>query len=333
MTKSEVQYHLLHGFEDPLISPEIWNNMVQQGSTNEIFLIWQWQKAWWEVFGRGKLILILAEHGGKPFCIAPLFADHGMIYFTGSGGSDYLDFIGSPGSSIILEKMLVLATEQISGFLGFLFYHIPEHSLTLAFLEEIVTRRNWQLFDEGEQLSPRFDLSEFPEVALQACRKKSLVRHETWFKRNGVLKIDHLQRKEDIVPLLDQFFNQHIERWAMTPFPSLFLKPSEQLFYRRVTDILSETGWLRFTAMNWNGDWVAFHFGFNYNDLFYWYKPSFNAAMAKHSPGEVLLRNLFMNAIEEKDVIFDFGLGDEAFKTRFATGAVKVKNRGLYPLK
>lgn len=42
----------------------------------------------------GQLMLILAERNGQPVALAPLFADSGMVYFVGSGGSDYLDFVG-----------------------------------------------------------------------------------------------------------------------------------------------------------------------------------------------------------------------------------------------
>ena len=61
-----------------------------------------------------------------------------------------------------------------------------------------------------------------------------------------------------------------------------------------------------------------------------WYKPSFAIDLARHSPGEALLRQLLLAAIEEKACAFDFGLGEEAFKSRFATGIRYVRNWGLY---
>jgi len=328
---SLVQYRLLQGFEDPAVSPELWNSLVHQGSTDEIFLTWHWQKAWWEVFGRGRLILIMAESAGKPFFIAPLFADQGMVFFTGSGGSDYLDFIGNPGDYKILKNILHIAKEQIPDFLGFLFYHIPENSKIPSMLAEITKKTDWDIYEEGELLSPRLELREFPEKALQFSQKKSLLRHVAWFKHNGELKIDHFSRKEDIAPLLESFFNQHVDRWYNSPYPSLFVQPVERSFYRKLTEVLSETGWLRFTRVNWNGNPVAFHFGFNYNGSFLWYKPSFDITKASHSPGEVLISNLLLKAMEDLADIFDFGLGDEAFKKRFSTSNVTVKNWGIYP--
>ena len=56
----------------------------------------------------------------------------------------------------------------------------------------------------------------------------------------------------------------------------------------------------------------------------------FDPDLARHSPGEVLLRQLLMAALAEGAHTFDFGLGDEAFKARFATRINRVRNRGLY---
>ena len=77
---------LLAGFDDPA-----WERFV----VPSVFQTWQWQRAWWENFGRGRqLLLVLAEEDGQPVTLAPLFADSGMIYPVASGGSDYLDFLG-----------------------------------------------------------------------------------------------------------------------------------------------------------------------------------------------------------------------------------------------
>ena len=64
--------------------------------------------------------------------------------------------------------------------------------------------------------------------------------------------------------------------------------------------------------------------------IFLWYKPSFAVDLAQRSPGEVLLRRLLLQAMEENARMFDFGLGDEAFKSRFATQVNTVRNWGLY---
>ncbi len=328
---STITFRLLDDFNDPLINKEIWNELVRNNPENNIFMTFQWQKVWWEIFGRGKLLLIVAQQEEKIIAIAPFFEDGQMIFFTGSGGSDYLDFIGNVDEPGVLEGILNLALEHVPGFLGFRFYHIPENSKTKNNLKNVAQQKQWNFFEEGELPAPMMALKEFPDHAQKTLRKKSLVRHEAWFAKNGILKVEHFQRSEEILPHLNEFFEQHKNRWAQTKFPSLFHDPKQQLFYRRLCEFFSDTEWLRFTRVVWQERSIAFHFGFNFMDNFLWYKPSFNISLAKHSPGEVLLRQLILKALEEQAIIFDFGIGDEEFKKRFATNTNSVKTWGLYP--
>jgi CelD/BcsL family acetyltransferase involved in cellulose biosynthesis len=161
--------------------------------------------------------------------------------------------------------------------------------------------------------------------------KKSLVRHERGFRRDGELQVEHWRDGNAILPLLDEFFDQHVARWAATAYPSLFRKPSRRDFYRRLTSSAAAAGWLRFTRIQWRDRPIAFHFGFSYAGTYLWYKPSFAIDLAKRSPGEVLLRQLILAALQEEATTFDFGLGDEPFKRRFATRVEQVRTWSLCP--
>lgn len=331
MTAASIQYHLLSGFTDPMLSPEDWNALQCKGSGNTVFMSWHWQKTWWEVFGRGELLLLLALKNDQPVSIAPLFADGGMLFFVGSGGSDYLDFIGDTSDPEIIKGLLQLAIENAPGLLGCRFYHIHASSSTQQTLDTVAKKLGWDCFDEGGMACPVLAIKDFHEKAKAATEKKSLLRHEGWFKRNGGIEVQHYSDSNNILPHLDAFFEQHIARWSATPYPSLFLDPLQRSFYKRLCETASEAGWLRFTIVYWQQQAIAFHFGMHYNRNFLWYKPTFDITLAKHSPGEVLLRQLLLKAMEEEADHFDFGLGDEAFKNRFASSTPTVTNIGLYP--
>jgi CelD/BcsL family acetyltransferase involved in cellulose biosynthesis len=107
----------------------------------------------------------------------------------------------------------------------------------------------------------------------------------------------------------------------------------QRRFYVALAESADSNPWLRFTEVTWNGSPIAFHFGFCFDASFMWYKPSFAIELAKHSPGEVLMRNLLLAALGERVALFDLGLGAEAFKARFATHVPTVRTWGLYPPK
>lgn len=321
---------VLNGFDDPSFTPTDWERVLAAGQSDVVFLTWHWQSAWWETFGRGELLLIVAERDGDAVALAPFFAEAGMLYFTGSGGSDYLDFVGDISDPEILDALLIEARRYVSDFIGFVFYHVPESSGTAASLRPAAARLGLQIFEENNLSAPALKFGLDKTIAIEAANKKSLVRHERGFTREHPLKVEQCNDGKIIGGRLDEFFAQHIERWAATPTPSLFCDEKQKTFYRNLTRAAANAGWLRFMTVEWNGRPIAFHFGFCYHGNFLWYKPSFAVDLARRSPGEVLLRQLLLAAAGEGAHTFDFGLGDEPFKKRFANRTNVVRNWGLY---
>ena len=332
MTKATgTRVRLLTGFEDPMLADDaVWENLLAQGPRPSVFLTPGWQRAWWSAFGRGRLLLLLAERHGEPVALAPLFADSGMVFSVGAGGSDELDLIGDVSVEGVTEDLLDTARSLADSFVGFRFYHVPDRSPTGDALQHAASRLRLDIFDEGDLPEPFLDLVD-PGAADDAAGRTSLVRHERRLRRDGDLEVLHLRDAATIRERLDPFFEQHIARWSTTGFPSLFLDPAQRAFYRGLADEGAGSGWLRFTEIRLDGRPVAAHFGTSYRGTFLWYKPSFDPVFARRSPGEVLLRQLFLAALQEGAQRFDFGLGDEAFKARFATGVNTVRTWGLYP--
>ncbi len=307
---------LLASFHD--VPREAWNRLAPS-----VFQTWEWQHTWWESFGRGKLLLFALRYQEKIEAIAPLFSDGGMIFLVGSGGSDYLDLLGRWNSDA-MDDLIGAAISETPGFVGIRFYLVPDSSCTSKLLNTAAQRRAMQCWDEGDLPAPLLDLT-FGE---RAAEKDSLRRRETWFSREGDLQIQTCRPTEDD---LHAFFEQHVARWKGASQPSLFLEPQQRAFYQGIAARGSAAGWFRFMRIDWNGLPIAFHFGFHYRGEFLWYKPSFDVQLAKRSPGELLLRRLILQAMEEGATIFDFGIGDEPFKHRFATATRTVRTWGLYP--
>jgi len=330
MMKTSITTRVLTGFDDPSFGPLEWERLLAMGESDVVFLTWQWQSVWWQTFQRGKLLLIVAERDGETVALAPLFTEAGMVYFVGSGGSDYLNCLGDISEPEVLDALLAEARAWVSGFIGFVFYHVPETSDTGNLLNQAAARLGLTICDQGSQPAPALEIEADGRNGLAAANKKSLVRHEKFFSRDGSLRVQHLTDGNTILPHLDEFFAQHVERWAPTASPSLFNVEQQKRFYRSLTLAAADAGWLRFTRLDWQGRAIAFHFGFCRRRNFLWYKPSYAIELARRSPGEALLRQLLLRAVEEGVRTFDFGLGEEGFKGRFATQINTVRNWGLY---
>jgi CelD/BcsL family acetyltransferase involved in cellulose biosynthesis len=328
---SGFEIRVYRGFDDPDLNEADWQRLHAASARPEVFMTWAWQRAWWHSFGRGRLLLVGAVRGRRPVMLAPMFADDGMLFPVGSGGSDYLDLLGDTGRIELLEAMLKVAADQTPGFLGFRFYHLPAGSPNLERLRQAGQRLGMSCHDEGSLPAPLLRLDHDPGAARRCADKHSLLRHTRYFERRGRLEVHHLIDGKSILPHLEDFFEQHVKRWQETEHPSLFLDPVQREFYRHLTTLAADSGWLRFTRVVWEGRPIAYHFGFHYRGRYLWYKPSFEIELARRSPGEVLLRQLLLAAEQEGAAMFDFGLGDEPFKQRFASSVEQVHTLGLYP--
>lgn len=328
MSSSAITVRRLTGFEEA--DPIQWNRLLSEGGAKTVFLTWEWQKTWWDTFGRGDLLLLFAERNGRVEALAPFFLDGGMAFLVGSGGSDYLDFIGSAADPELLLALLGKVRELQPELVGIRLYHVPEDSPTSQALESIRQRLPDQVFREESLVAPYIDAATVPGALLAAANKHSLRRHEKTLQRAGATTIEHLSHQVP-VPAMEDLFRLHIARWERTPYPSLFHDPQQRRFYLNLAQAGCRSGWVRYSRVLLDGRVVACHLGFLFGDCFLWYKPAFEIELAKYSPGEVLLRNLLLYVHGTGIRYFDFGLGDEPFKARFATGRRVVQTWGIYP--
>lgn len=298
-----------------------WNLLASRSSTNTIFQTHAWNRAWWEAFGpRYRSALISVRESGRLVGLAPLVIDsQGVLRFLGHGASDYVDLLVDQGRDDVLDALLRAIRDL--DWKSIHFEQLHEHS-------PIVRRRlPIAASVEVQQPAPSYRFTHGDEDR-KLANKKSLKRHFNYFDRSGNLRFEVLEDETAVLPHLELFFQQHIERRALTHAPSRFRDPSEREFYGHLAHALGESRQLRFGVLRYDDEILGYHFGFEFEGTFYWYKPTFNVRFEKHSPGEVLIKSIIEDCIRRGVNELDFTIGGEAFKYRFAN-----QQRTVYMLK
>jgi CelD/BcsL family acetyltransferase involved in cellulose biosynthesis len=300
-----------------------WDQLLARSHSDTVFLLSGWLRAWRETLGReARLIIPMVRSEGRLIAAAAFAIEGDMLGFAGRGPSDYSDFVvakdlGPAAAQSCVRRILESACAQAGVASGRL-THIPAESSTIAAL---MGRPGAAFVSETHRIpAPTMDMTTVDQV----LKKNSLRRHEKSLMKLGAVDSPTFSRAADITPQLEEFFEQHVSRWAGTDWPSLFTDPLQRAFYRRFVERLAEYGVLRFTAVRLDGRLVASHLGFFHASRYTWYKPTFDPALSRISPGEVLLKRLFERAREEGASEFDFTIGNEAFKLRFATRVREV---------
>lgn len=294
----------------------MWDDLVAASGAPSVFLTSGWLAAWAETLATHPLLAVRVRQGDRMVAAAAFEATDDGIRFAGNGASDYADIIiandiDDNAAAQALREVLRTASEAFPGANHFDLRRIPPGSRSLGLLTQtgfFVTTR------QGVE-APCMCMSAAPEK----LKKKSLVRHERGLEKCGAVECSTWRNAADVLPRLDGFFDLHVKRWRDTTSPSLFLHEPHRAFYRRAAEHLGTLGALRYTEVSLDGRTLAAHFGFSWLGRFTWYKPCFDPEYAKLSPGEVLIKRLIELAMAEQAACFDFTIGNEAFKHRFAT--------------
>ena len=314
-------------FED--VDVEAWSRLVAQMPAHPVFCLPGWVSTWWTAMGGGVLRVATAVGASGPSAVVPFFEVGHTFFLVGCVGSDHVDLAWDREHPDVLEELLREVFAQFPHLVGVQLHQLERGSDTVKELAGAAHRLGLVVTEEDPIEAPYVRLDEARVAALTG--KKSLRRHENWFRSHGELAVEHLADVALINDALPVFFDQHRRRWEGTGSPSLFEDDRQRLLFEALVEPGVREGWLRFSRVSWNERPIAFHYGFCFGGRYLWYKPSFDVDLAERSPGEVLLRHLIWEAGREEATIFDFGLGSEAFKDRFADERTEMITVGLYP--
>ena len=302
---------------------EAWNALAAGSPTNSVFQTYQWVSSWEKTFSceHEPWYVSVGDPSGV-VGIAPLMISRGVlgeriVRFLGDGKADYCDFLLAGDKLKALESICQALFAARDRWDVVILNSIPAESPTIGLLQDVCRRSGYYVLQRDLYTSPVLIINEHEAESRKIFNKAALRRRLNYFQRTGALTFKTVTGQA-VLPYLDGFFEQHIGRWAGSKTPSLFLDERNRAFYRELATTMANKEWLALSIVEFNGKPLAIHYGFDYNGRLLWYKPSFDRTHAKHSPGLVLLRYLIGHAIANQRHEFDFTIGDEPFKTRFA---------------
>jgi CelD/BcsL family acetyltransferase involved in cellulose biosynthesis len=325
--RGHLKVRVLQDFEDPALHPARWDRLVAS-ATDVVFLTLDWQREWWRAFGseNERLLLLVAERDGEPCAIAPLFVEKEMLFLVGSDGSDYLDFIGQLDEPV-LTALLDAARGVVGDFAGVGLYHVPRTSRTTSLLPRVAEGLGLELCCEGEGTAPFADLTD-PDRVTHLVARRGLRKAEARMRRAGPF-VARAATTGELDEWLELFFAQHALLWSSRDG---WRRPEARSFLRAIVHAGHARGWLRFSMLEWQGRPAAFEITLVRGERHLSYLGSRDTSIDRYSPGAVLQAQAVKAALATGARRWDFGLGEEAYKLRDASGVAEVANWFLYPV-
>ena len=314
-----------------------WDDLHARSSAVSPFTSWAWFYSWWEVFGEGReLRLLAARDGGRLVGIAPLLR---------RATSEY----GVP-----LRRLELLATgedeadEIHSEYLDFVIEAGRERDVTAAFWREIAAWRDWDSLElasvPGEAplrlclrdaaASPWLDISEpapteavivqladTPDAFLAAQGKKlreDLRRHRRLLEQHGALRLVRAGTVDELHAMFPTFVGLHQQLWTSRGEPGCFASERFTRFHRAVSERMFATGAVHLHVLHAGDRPVAARYGFHRQRRMFEYQSGFDPTFVpKASLGTVAAQLCMEDAITRGLREYDLGEGTRSYKMRW----------------
>lgn len=284
-----------------------------------------WTAAWAASRGAGlELFAPVVRRGSGISGILPLVRDpDGHLRFHGRPECDYADLLAAPElAAEVLERSLRALLGQ-HGWRRAELENVREDGILAGALDRLPADLRRLVSVERQAACPAVStVVGGPGVFPALAAKDKLRQYHRKLGRLGPVDFQHVEAREEILAHLPGFFRQHQERSVLAGRDSQFLDPRPRRFYEELVRAMDPASELRFGVLRTGERIAAFHFGFEANGRFLFYKPTFDVALWDYSPGQVLLRALFEYAEARGLEVFDFTIGDEEYKHRFANEVV-----------
>jgi CelD/BcsL family acetyltransferase involved in cellulose biosynthesis len=301
------------------LEPE-WKRLWDESSRPEIFNSFDYVSAWWSIHGPSYGVFTpVVYDGARVVAILPLVMHHGVLHFFCFTDADFFDVLCEKGvEQQALSLIFSGLRRQRAQWRWAVLDNVPQDS-TLLRSGAWVRGSGIRSVARPINICPTLDLREGRDESFERLiGGKRNRQEERRLQRFGDISFTHLESRDQVRGALAGFFQQHTDRWAVEGVRGRFTNEASRKFYAAMVERLDPARELRFSVLRAGGKDMAYHLGFESHGRMLFFKPTFDVDYWEFSPGKVLLQKLLQYAKDTGLEEFDFSIGDEDYKKKFA---------------
>ena len=309
---------IISTYEEFLNLKSIWNKTLTRSSCEHVCLTFEWFKAWWKAFGKGKkLLIILVSVEEEIIGIAPLMIyrcnfrgipirELGFIQNDNSLCSDFL-LSGSRGEA--LDMILEYLWSVKDSWDVIRLHNIPSDSLTSSMLQENF-KKNRIKFALREGLnSPYLSIQSDWKTYFESRSKKfhKVLRNKiNRLSRLGDFKFNEFKGAAGLPEILRTIFQISRKSWKGRSGKDICASPENKEFFELLSDSFSQEGGLNIWVLEVGARAIAYEYHLVYKTKCYGLRSDFDEEFREYSPGSVLdsniVKSMFGSGISEYDL-------------------------------
>ena len=317
-----------------------WDALLAKYPFSTTFSTWEWLTSWWNAYGQGRKLLVLALYSGaNSLAGLALFSSSvekvsGRIHLRvlrllgdGTYDSDNLDLPVEPGfEEIFTRKLLEYLRNNKTQFDLCEWNTLPPESLVGSHLPQLARSLGWT-FLEKPTVSSAIPLPHSWETYLESLSsedRKNIPRYTRRLESRYQVQIQRCDNANRLAMYLDSLFGLHQSRWQSAGQPGTFAVVERQSFYRELSRHLLACGSLQLWALELDSQIAAVQFAFRYRDRLFQLQEGYDHSRSSDRPGYVLRAHVLRSLISEGVRVYDFLGGEDPYKSRWGA------RQGLY---
>jgi len=310
-----------------------WNALVFGMDQPQIFYTYEWALAVSRAY-RAYLdpLLWLAYVGSDLVGVAALAESKrlpGAAFLLTAATADYCDFICRPETATELAGA-VLTELKRNGYNDVTLANAPADSPAMGAVAAAAKSCSYRMYSRSAYRCARIVMGDNTQrQQIRSSVRKRVKQQITALGKIAPVNLAHMCNG-DITESLPEFFRMHVSRFLTTGRVSNLVRPERREFLNQLSALLSAQGWAINSRLMLGDMPAAWNYGFRFAGTWFWYQPTVNNRVLKHSPGVCLLGKIVESACDMPDVqVVDLGLGAEEYKERFANGARETRHLTL----
>lgn len=326
-----MRLELLHELPSDEEFRQQWNALVLSMEQPEVFYTWEWAQAMCAAYGSRTVLRLFAGYcEDKLVGIAALASQPNCserVSFLCAATADYCDFVSRPRDrEEFIRAVFTRLRQEHSSFVDLA--SVPGDSLSAKFVPTAARDAGLHAFSR-----PAYDCSQVVfcseqdrlDAARSAARQRK--RKLNALSAHGPVALQHSSSWQDSAAEFPAFVRAHVGRFLANARLSNLVSRERRNFLQELGKRLAEPGWLSISTVRVDDKAVAWNFGANFAGKWFWYQPAFETRLQDAGPGTCLITDIIAKASQDTRInTVDLGLGDEAYKSRYANSARATLN-------
>ena len=309
---------------------DTWESLRRRAPTESLFMTPDWLETWCRHLGSGHPLVFGIEDAGEIVALAPIdrtwVGGLAVLRPLGLGVSDYFDLLLPPEPERRQRAVAAFAdalVERSGAWDALDLRGIPAESATVAELVAAASERGMRHAVVPGYARPGISLDGTWDQLLDARPGRFRYNLRSRLRRlseRGTVSFRTVSRPSEVRWAMVALTELHARRWRGQHTSTIFSSSSAaRRFYAEAARRYAERGMLDLTLLEVDGRPVAGSLGFVDGETYYYYLPAWEPELAPLAPSSLLLAHLIERAYERGLTRFDFMLGDEPYKSRWAT--------------